>query len=125
MIYYSDGWCQGGNPSETGGGFTVTNVHGDVMEEGEVQKKGFTNNEAELLGAAKAIQIAEKDDTVIVDSTCVVSWITNGIQKKSRIDLRPLAEDARREMLEKNINLIWRPREENLAGQYNEEVHGA
>ena len=124
MIYYSDGYCIGGNPSETGGGYTVTNEHGDVIDEGEVQKKGFTNNEAELLGAAKAIQIAEKGDTVIVDSMVVIYWITRGI-KKSRIDLRPLAEDARGEMLEKKIKLIWRPRAENLAGHYNEEVHGA
>jgi len=76
MIYYSDGYCIRSNPSPFGGGFTVTNSHGDVVEEGEVQKKGFTNNEAELLGAAKAIEIALEGDTVIIDSQCILYWIT-------------------------------------------------
>ena len=122
--YYSDGWLKGSNPSSIGGGYTVTNGYGKVVAEEEFKKEGFTSNEAELLGACKAIEIAEEGDMVIIDSQVVRCWIGKDVKSKARPDLYEIAKIARKQMLEKNINLIWRPREENLAGHYNEEVHG-
>ena len=123
--YYSDGYLIGSNPSDIGGGYTVTDGYGKVVAEEEVRKEGFTSNEAELLGACKAIEIVKRGDTVIIDSQVVRCWIGKDVKSKARPDLYKIAKVARQEMLKKEIKLIWRPREENLAGQYNEEVHGA
>lgn len=121
MKYYTDGWMMGSkNPSPYGGGFTITDEKGVLLEESTVKKTGFTNNEAEILGIQAALQYAEKGDTVSTDSMCCLTWVNTG-KSKARPDLKELLAKCKQLKEEKEINLCWEAREFNLAGIYNEE----
>lgn len=121
MIYYADGYTINSNPSNTGGGYTVVDENNKLIEEKEFLIKGFTNNEAELRSALAAIAIASHNDTVIIDSMNTFYWIRSG-NPKARPDLKELCSSAKRLARQKNISIIWKPREENLAGHYNERM---
>ena len=120
MIYYSDGYCLLKNPSPKGGGFTVFNRKNKLIMEMRIEKSGFTNNEAELLGVYNAIKLAKKFDSVVTDSQIALGWIYRK-SCGSRKDLNSIAIESHKLMVEKEINLAWLPREYNLAGHYNEQ----
>jgi len=110
----------GTNPSEVGGGYTILNENNEVIETKRIYKKGFTNNEGELLGALRAIELAENGSEIYTDSQCICYWIQNG-RSKARKDLNEILKNAYADMEKKDLTLVWIPREENLAGIYNEE----
>ena len=59
MKYYSDGFTNGSNPSKTGGGYSIVDENNTLLVLEKIEKKGFTNNEAELLGLFLALTIAD------------------------------------------------------------------
>ena len=119
MVYYSDCFMRGSNPSEVGGGYTVLNEHNELIEEKRIYKQGFTNNEGELLGVVRALELARDKDEVYTDSQCIYYWLKNG-KSKSRPDLLEMIKRGHQLSYEKDIKIVWIPREENLAGIYNE-----
>lgn len=112
MKYYTDGFSN--NKSS---GFTICDSDGQVLFRKEYPRR-ITNNEAELMGVYEAIQHIQ-DATLITDSKVVTFWVRAG-RCKARPDLTPIAEETRRLLKERAVQLQWRPREENLAGRYNE-----
>lgn len=120
MIYFTDCFVMGTNPSTTGGGYTIVNEHNEVVEIKRIYKKGFTNNEGELLGVLRAIELSEIGSEIYTDSQCICFWVKNG-KSKARKDLNDILKNAYSDMEKKNLTLVWIPREENLAGIYNEE----
>lgn len=125
MKIYSDGYCIGSNPSKVGGGYSIVDENNKLLETKEVFKEGFTNNEAELLGCVRAMELANIGDTIIVDSMNTIHWI-NGAgkhkNKNKRQDLQSIKVKGFYLRKEKALNLIWEGRDSNLAGQYNEFV---
>lgn len=119
MIYYCDGFCVLKNPSPQGGGYTVINSKKKMIKEEHIEKFGFTNNEAELRGIYEALKISKKNDVVCSDSQTCIGWVLRG-KSGSRNDLNYIAGDCLRLIKTKKIFLAWLPREENLAGHYNE-----
>lgn len=117
---YFDGYTIGKNPSYIGGGFTVCDENGKVVVEQEIKKAGMTNNEAELLGMLCSFNICHVGDRVSTDSQNLMSWMKKG-RSKSRPDLNHIIQECQRKGAEKEIDLIWEPREVNLAGIYNEQ----
>lgn len=125
MKYYSDGFLFLSNPSTIGGGFTIINEDHQLIVNERIMKSGLTNNEAELMGVYNALKIAAENDTVSTDSNVILLWVTRWGKKKkknARKDLEPFKAESFKLMNEKNINLIWEPREKNLAGIYNEDA---
>lgn len=120
MKYYTDGFMIGGNPSDTGGGFTIVDENNESIHREVVNKKNFTNNEAETLGILKALTIAKEGDTVSTDSMCCLGWVNRG-KSKARPDLNELLSTAKFLAEKKKINLCWERRDFNLAGIYNEQ----
>jgi ribonuclease HI len=122
-VLFSDGFLLGrSNPSSIGGGYTVTDQHGKVLERKIIYSKNFTNNEAELLGLLCAIELASLYDEIVVDSNTIISWIKKG-RSKARKDLNHLLSTGKELSLKKKLYIYWRPRDENKAGVYNEEHH--
>ena len=119
MTYHADGFVQGHNPSYTGGGFTVCDETGEVVMHKQIMKYGFTNNEGELLGVLHAAMLASHGDTIITDSMNTIRWIKSG-NPKARPDLKEQCQLAKETIEFKGLKLTWRPRHENLAGQFNE-----
>lgn len=118
MKIYCDGYCIGKNPSPFGGGYTIVGEQG-LIETQRIEKYNFTNNEAELLAAYNACLLAEKGDEIIVDSENTLKWIKKG-KCKARPDLSDYARLSKKKIENKKLRIYWRPREENLAGHYNE-----
>lgn len=125
MTYHTDGFLKGrGNPSKIGGGFTVADDKGRVVLREEYTFAGMpdreiSNNEAEVRGILAALKIAKPRDKVVTDSRCALAWVSRG-RAKARPDLNPLCRRAWELMVEKSVMVVWRPRDENLAGQINE-----
>lgn len=120
MIYHTDCFVYGGNPSYKGGGFTITDDKGNLIYQQEVLKRGFTNNEGELLGVWYATKLASHGDTIVTDSQNTIAWTKSG-NPKARPDLRAIAAEAKTLVFIKSLNIVWRPRELNMAGVWNEE----
>lgn len=124
MIIYTDGFCFDKNPSPSGGGYTIVVSDGEnavrlVCQ--EVIQPGMTNNDAELLAIKSATDIAQPTDTIISDSECAIAWVRRG-SCKARPDLSKRAGQAKRNIEEKELELRYEPRGNNLAGIYNEAV---
>ena len=116
---HADGFLFESNPSPVGGGFTVVDSEGRLLAREVYEQEGFTNNEAELLGVAHAIWLAPSGATVVTDSRVVRTWIRKG-KSKARPDLNGEIKEARRSANRKVIAIVQVPRNENLAGIYNE-----
>lgn len=114
-ILYTDGFTLGKNPSNLGGGFVLVNEHGIEVGRQTFYKKGYTNNEGELMGVLFATELIEPGGEIYTDSMNTVHWVTN-CRCKARPDLKPAAQTAKINILEKKLKLIWLPREHNLAG---------
>lgn len=118
-ILYVDGFTIGSNPSQKGGGFVITDDLGFVLEIKEYVKTNFTNNEAELRGIHRALELASVLDTVYTDSQVSIWWIRKG-KCKARPDLSEIANEARTFLEEKNLKLVLVGRDLNKAGIYIE-----
>lgn len=94
MRYHSDCFVYGPNPSPRGGGFTITDSKGNLIYQEEILKAGFTNNEGELLGVLRALELASHGDTVVTDSQCTAAWVRSG-KPKARPDLEEFAAPAK------------------------------
>lgn len=114
---YCDGWCYTSNPSPKGGGFTICNQRGWVLQFGFVKKAKFTNNEAELLALKHALLLSDKDTAVSTDSMNTLNWIKAGFSN-ARPDLNSLISEVK--ALAKGRDIIFQKREKNKAGWYNE-----
>lgn len=126
---HCDGFTLNGNPSKIGGGFTIIALHTDGTEKMVLTHtirrnpvlfadRPFTNNEGELLGAHYAALLAPEGMKIITDSNNTIKWVNGG--NKSRPDLDWICRFTAKLMKDKNLSLEWRPREENLAGIWNE-----
>jgi hypothetical protein len=120
MTYHCDCFVYGGNPSDKGGGFTITDEQGNLLWQVEKLKPGFTNNEGELLGVLYAAMLASHGDTIVTDSQNTIAWTRSG-NPKARPDLKNFAALAKKLVALKRLAVVWKPREENAAGIYNEE----
>jgi hypothetical protein len=119
MIYYVDGFTIGSNPSPDGGGFTVTDEQGEVIEQQFFKKKDFTNNEGELLGLDYACMVCNSGDTIRSDSRTALAWVKSG-KCKGRPDLWSIVIRAKMLVEKKSLVLAWTPRESNRAGHVND-----
>src|SRR3990167_9526120 len=118
MTYYVDGYTTYSNPSFTGGGFTVATEGNNIITK-SILKENFTNNEAELCAVNYAAQICDIRDIIITDSEVMISWLDRehlDKKKRGRKDLDPLKLETIKLLEDKYIELIWSPREKNLAG---------
>ena len=115
--YDVDGFILGKNPSPTGGGFTVA-VDDDIISY-TILEPGITNNQTELLAIGCAAYLAQPGDEIRTDSQTAYHWVKSG-QCKARPDLSPTARIIKKWVREKQLQVIWAPREVNRAGQYNE-----
>jgi len=119
MKYYIDGFVDGSNPSDRGGGYSIVNENGELVEIEYVEKKGFTNNEAEVLGLYNALCYAESGDIISTDSQNNLYWLCGG-KSKSRPDLNDILSKSKDLLKNSNVTIVWEPRDYNLAGVYNE-----
>lgn len=115
---FVDGWTIKSNPSPFGGGFTVTDASGGLIHREEVRRR-FTNNEGELLGINYAARLATERLHISTDSRIALGWVKKG-NAGTRHDLDWIAKETQRLVQQKSLRVIWQPREENKAGQYNE-----
>lgn len=119
MKYYIDGFVDGSNPSPVGGGYSIVDENGELVEIEYIAKSGFTNNEAEVLGLYNALGYAESGDTISTDSQNNLYWLCGG-KSKSRPDLNDILGKSKYLLKNSNVAIVWEPREYNLAGIYNE-----
>lgn len=122
MKYYTDGFTLESNPSKKGGGYSILDENNTVIAVENIQKEGFTNNEAELLGVYHCLHLCEPGDSISTDSMNTIAWIkTKKLKKVARQDLLSIIIECKKLIEDKIINLMWEGREFNLAGIYNEE----
>jgi ribonuclease HI len=119
-VWYSDGYLDGANGSATSGGYTVSDSFENITTGTIDRPGGLTNNEAELIACLEGLKLASNGDELVVDSTTIISWLNNFKKSSPRQDLLHLVEETRELLHKKKINLYWRPRDENLAGIYND-----
>jgi ribonuclease HI len=129
MKYYSDGFILEHNPSKRGGGYTIFDEDDNKIET-RCFLRPMTNNEAELLGVVRALEIAKKGDMIVTDSQNTIRWILSMRHKKlkkkrARKDLDDIKKKAYLLSTEKNISVVWEQRDTNLAGQFNEWLYNA
>ena len=91
-----------------------------VFEDGKkiVRKLGkLTNNSAEYTALLEALYHPESSKSkIFTDSQLLVGQLTKG-WKVNKKHLMPLHEEAKRLLKEKECELAWVRREENLAGK--------
>jgi ribonuclease HI len=119
MTYDVDGWMMGRNPAP-GGGFTIVNEHNALVARVVMKRPNFTNNDAELWAVAGGAHHAKVGDILRSDSEVMVKWWIPRGACKSRPDLNVLCRYAHNLIRDKRLTLVWVPREQNLAGIYND-----
>lgn len=117
-VFHVDGYMIKSNPSPIGGGMTVF-YNGDFLLSQELLIPNVTNNETELRACCEAIRLANQGDEIIVDSQNTISWLRKG-KTSARADLLPMIREYREMIRYKGLRVKWEPRENNLAGMYNE-----
>lgn len=118
MNIYVDGYLIKTNPSDVGG--ITVNISGK-NESLQFNVKDFTNNQVEYLAVLFGALKAKNNDVIISDSQLVVKTIG----ENWKTDINPLAilcELCKYFIKKKKLSLIWRSREENLAGHYNDSL---
>lgn len=118
MTWYVDGYTDGKNPSDTGGGFVVFKDDKHFITQ-HIDKNNFTNNEAELLGVLFCSGIADDNDTIFTDSMNTIYWVKSG-KPKARPDLKEIVNMAKSMVSKKHLQIKFIKREQNLAGNYIE-----
>lgn len=128
MKYYVDGWTMKCNPSPYGGGYTLANEIGEILEIGFKAEKKFTNNEAELMAIYNALKRARRFDEIITDSNTAMCWVFKNsywrvpsTKPTARPDLENIMKECGRMVIEKMVKITFQPREYNKAGIFNEE----
>ena len=116
---HSDGFQFHSNPSPVGGGFTLIDGDGNIVERKTILKVGMTCNEAELLGVVRAVELIESEGTVFTDSKVIAHWVRRG-RARSRPDLNEVIRKCKEQIEKKKVKIKFVPRNENLAGIYNE-----
>lgn len=81
----------------------------------QYQKISGTSNENEYRGVIWALEQMKSGDTLYSDSMLVVNQVTHGWKIKAR-HLQEYNFKAKQLIKEKNLILLWTPRESNLAG---------
>lgn len=120
-MIHADGFVIGPNPSKIGGGYTLVDGKGNLIHRREIKYlEVFTNNDGELRGLVHAIIIAKHYDVVVTDSRTVYWWVMKG-RAKARPDLNEICKIGNQAMHLKKVEVRWVPREQNLAGIYNDE----
>ena len=118
LVIYTDGFLFNTNPSPIGGGYSLVNGDGYVVERTEVLKYGMTCNEAELLGVLRATETSKLNGFILTDSQVVKSWIKRG-ESKNRADLNDVIIKCKNMVCQNNIMILFVPRNKNLAGLHN------
>ncbi len=103
MKYYIDGFTLGGNPGH-GGGYTIVNEYGDLIEEKTYHKPNYTNNEGEVYGLKRALQIAKSGDIISTDSQNNLYWLCSGSSEK-RKDLDEVLFDSKSLLFDSGIKI--------------------
>lgn len=102
----------------------VSDEKGKILVEKESQ--GGSNNIAEFIALKEAMLYCAKNNIknvqIITDSRNNTCWFRR-LKRKKQNDFERVSDikkeiDVLKQIVE--VNLIWRPREENLAGQYIE-----
>ena len=121
MRYDVDGFTEGSNPG-TRGGWTVVTPEGQVIIE-RIEHAYLTNNEVELKALEAGCLHAAQGDTIVSDSKVCLAWVSRAGRGKTlsaRPDLTPIAQSIWKLQHTKRLYLLWKPREVNRAGRYNE-----
>lgn len=113
---FVDGFTIKRNPSPIGGGYVI---YKDKPKVYKIKKKGFTNNEAELLAVFHGVNIAEPYDEVVTDSKVASFWVLNGFAK-ARPDLNHICKATFWLLVKKKVKLKFVDRKFNLAGRWLE-----
>jgi len=114
-VYYVDG-----SSSALGDQIAITDKDGNLILNKKFRKK-LTNNELEYEAILAALKIADAKDTIISDSKLCVEQIVGNFKIKKE-HLKPYAEKAKTILEAKPVSIIWKPREENLAGHFLEKL---
>jgi ribonuclease HI len=119
MIFFTDGFTIGSNPSDEGG-YTIMDEKGKLLTSTRIKKSRLTNNETELLGVYHCLlDYAKEGDVITTDSMNTIYWCRNG-KSKARQDLNDLMEECKNLLENKKVSLEWCSRDDNMAGWYNE-----
>ena len=90
-----------------------------VLEDGTVKKgiirENKTNNQMEYKALLNALKLAKKGDTIYTDSRLLEGQVMKN-WKVNAEHLLSLVIQAKQLVKEKQIKIIWIPREKNLAG---------
>ena len=116
IILYTDGAARG-NPGPAAMGIVLTDAHGRVIEESGKAIGETTNNEAEyraLLWGLERARTNHADELIVrMDSELLVRQL-KGTYRVRAANLRPLFEQARREMARfTHVSVHHIPREQN------------
>lgn len=97
LVVYSDGACRG-NPGPSGAGWVLADTKGTILGRGNLYLGRRTNNEAEYLACAMALQAAAElgcqDVLLRADSELMIRQI-NGIYKVRNERIIPLFKQVR------------------------------
>ena len=111
MKYFCDGSGFNGRKAE----YAVTDADGNILRR-KTFNQDYTNNDMEYEAVIYALTIAKDGDTILTDSQLVVNQLTKGWKVKAR-NLMVKYNHAKDLYENKNISLLWIPRDENLAGK--------
>lgn len=130
-ILYTDGGCSGNDQPDASKRemiAVVSDSNGNVLMETQVH--GGSNNIAELLAVKEALVWAKEHgcDAIEIrtDSRNNLSWVAGRIGNKlnDRGTVLDLCNSINRLRERFQVDLIWIPRDANLAGQYIEARYG-
>ncbi len=134
LYTYTDGGCWGNNSpnySERRMVWVVTDQHGDILVE-EREELGGSSNIAEILAIHSAVKYATENSyeaiCITTDSRVSQAWVNGWLGGKTKVGKKindperviSLLKSIRAMSEEVAIFIRWRPRGENLAGQYIE-----
>lgn len=132
MVLYIDGGCSGNNQRDEAKRVmvaVVTDLDGTVVSTWTGQ--GGSNNIAELIALRDALVYADRhgatDAEIYTDSQNTQAWVRSGRvgkQINDRDRVIDLLDDVRLLRQRVSLELIWVPRDENLAGHVIEARYG-
>jgi ribonuclease HI len=130
-ILYTDGGCSGNDQPDASKRemiAVVSDSNGNVLV--EIQVHGGSNNIAELLAVKEALAWATEHGyeaiEIRTDSRNNLAWVAGRIGKRlnDRGTVLDLYASINRLRERVQVDLVWIPRDVNLAGQYIEARYG-
>jgi len=115
MHYYTDG----GSYKKIGI-ILVTDIDGNILLKKTFQNE-LTNNELEYEAIIAGMELAQNNDVIYNDSKLCVEQI-NGDFKIRQKKLIPYSAKAKKIQKEKNLIIIWIPRDQNPSGKSLERI---